>query len=445
MALIGCISLPAHSATDADLADIRAQIRQLREQYEARIQALEARLKEAEARAAAPAAEPPPVPAPAPVAASAPGGNPAAFNPAMSAILTGTYAHLSRDPAGFSLSGFAPGGEIGPGRKGFSLGESELQISANVDPHFAGNVIFAVTPDNEIAVEEAYGQWVTAPFGANLKFGRFLSGIGYLNEQHPHAWDFADAPLAYQAFLGGRYANDGLQARWIAPIEQFVEIGGEIGNGSNFPGTERSTNGAGSGALFVHTGGDIGESQSWRAGLSWLGTRAQDRPWDRVDANGDPVSLAFSGKSDVAIADFTWKWAPNGNARERNAKLQGEYLYRKERGQVATNTPYGEVDYRSRQSGWYLQGVYQWHPEWRAGVRFDRLDPGSVDYGPATALLDTGGYRPKRASVMVDYNPSEFSRFRLQLARSETVAGMADNELFVQYILSLGAHGAHKY
>ena len=28
-----------------------------------------------------------------------------------------------------------------------------------------------------------------------MKGGRFLSGIGYQNEIHPHAWDFADAPL----------------------------------------------------------------------------------------------------------------------------------------------------------------------------------------------------------------------------------------------------------
>ena len=59
-----------------------------------------------------------------------------------------------------------------------------------------------------------------------LKGGRFLSSIGYLNSQHAHAWDFVDAPLAYQAFLGGQYANDGLQVKWVAPIEQFVALEG---------------------------------------------------------------------------------------------------------------------------------------------------------------------------------------------------------------------------
>ena len=41
LALVVCP--PAQAATDADLAEIRDQIRQLKESYEARIQALEQR------------------------------------------------------------------------------------------------------------------------------------------------------------------------------------------------------------------------------------------------------------------------------------------------------------------------------------------------------------------------------------------------------------------
>jgi len=149
-ALLLAMAAPARAATDAELADIRAQIRELREQYEARIQALEARLKEAESRAAAPA---PLAAAPEPAPAAAGGNSLAAFNPAISAILTGTYAYLSRDPAGFGLSGFPPsGGEVGPGKRGFSLGESELVFSANVDPRFAANVTLSVSPEDTIAV-----------------------------------------------------------------------------------------------------------------------------------------------------------------------------------------------------------------------------------------------------------------------------------------------------
>jgi hypothetical protein len=71
-------------------------------------------------------------------------------------------------------------------------------------------------------------------------------------------------------------------------------------------------------------------------------------------------------------------------------------------------------------------------PTWRIGARFDRLDGGA-------------GFDPKRYSAMLDWSPSEFSRLRLQFAQARLVPDVTDNQWLVQYILSLGAHGAHKY
>lgn len=413
----------ATAASDEDLARIRGEIRELRQRYEARIQALEQRLKEAEARAVA--APPPPPAARAP--ASAPAGGPSsAFNPALSAILTGTYAHLKRDPASFRIPGFAPDGEIGPGRRSFGLGESELVFSANVDPHFDATLIAAVTPEDTVEVEEAYGRWLGAPLGLVPKFGRFRSGIGYLNEQHAHARDFVDAPLPYQAFLGNHYTTDGAQVRWVAPTDTFIELGAEAGNGDAYPGAERTRNGMGAGAVFAHAGGDVGASHSWRAGVSHLRTRSSLERHEEVIATGDgEVTVAsFTGApaSRLTIADFVWKYAPQGGGGA-GLKLQGEYFT-------------GRIREAARQSGWYLQGVWQFLPQWRAGLRYDRLDAGGVD--------DTT-HAPRRASAMVDFNPSEFSRWRLQFSRAELAPGETDNQWFLQYTLSLGAHGAHRY
>src|SRR5262245_34818838 len=80
------------------------------------------------------------------------------FNPALSLILSGTYANLSRDPDDYRIRGFFSGGEIGPGPRGFNLGESELGISANIDPYFYGAATVAITPENEAEVEEAFVQ-----------------------------------------------------------------------------------------------------------------------------------------------------------------------------------------------------------------------------------------------------------------------------------------------
>jgi hypothetical protein len=446
-ALALALLYPAASfaADDRELDEIRAQIRELKASYEARIQALEQRLKDAEARGAE---APAPVATPTPTPSGA--SSLAAFNPAISAILSGQYANLSQDPEPFHIPGFLTGGDIGPGRRGFSLAESELTLSANVDHKFAGNLTFSIAPDNSVEVEEAYGIFTAAPAGFTPKFGRFLSAQGYLNEQHAHAWDFVDAPLAYQAFFGGQYKTDGVQLKWVAPLEHYVELGGEVGNSDPFPGSARSKNGAGSSVVSARTGGDVGESHSWLAGVSYLQTRAQDRISSGIDPSGDDVQVAFNGKSKVVAADFVWKYAPNGNPRVTNFKLQGEYLWRKEEGSLA---PAGEeapifaaeMPYSSRQAGWYVQGVYQFMPMWRVGARFDRLDPGSVDYGGNPPLLQSVDYHPQRTSLMLDWSPSEFSRLRLQYSQAKTVAGITDNEWFVQYVLSLGAHGAHKY
>src|SRR5439155_23716303 len=201
LALALSLSAPLYAASDAEVAEIREQIRQIRESYESRLQALEQRLKDAEtkAREAAAATQPSAASAAAASPISSPASGIAAFNPAISAVLQGRYANLSRDPEKFTIAGFAPGGDIGPGRRGFSLGESELAISANVDHLFAGNLIVSLTPENTVSVEEAYGVYTAAPYGLVPKFGRFFSGLGYMNEQHQHAWDFIDAPLAYQA------------------------------------------------------------------------------------------------------------------------------------------------------------------------------------------------------------------------------------------------------
>ncbi len=449
----------AKAATDADLADIREQIRQMKESYEARIQALEQRLKDAEAKsvvapAAQPAVAPPPEAAAPPPVAAAPAAAPAsgisAFNPAISAVLQGTYGNFSQDPNKYALSGFAPSGDIAPGKRGLSLGESELALSANVDDKFFGNLIVSLTPENTLSVEEAYGLYNGAGYGLAPKFGRFFSGLGYLNDQHQHVWDFVDAPLVYQAFLGGQYDVDGLQLKWLAPTDQFLEFGGEIGSGEGFPGTSRNKNGIGSGVVYVHTGGDIDASNSWRAGLSYLQTRAQDRNYAQTDLAGNNAQLGFTGSSRLAVADFVWKYAPNGNSQQTNFKLQGEYFWRRESGDLTYDRDSAlglnsTSNYSARQSGFYVQGVYQFLPTWRIGARYDWLNPGQVDYGANSIYLVNPSFKPERATAMIDWTPSEFSRVRLQYAQARLRPGITDNEFFVQYILTLGAHGAHKY
>jgi hypothetical protein len=374
--------------------------------------------------------------APAPTAAPARGSS--AFNPDISLVLQGAAARSSENPDDYQISGFAPtGGEVAPPRRGFSLGESELIMSSNIDPYFRGQLVASLTPDNTVEVEEAFFQTLALGRGFTLKGGRFLSAIGYQNPIHQHAWDFQDAPLAYKAFLGGRLNDDALQVKWIAPTDLLVELGAEAGRGRSFPATDPNRNGAGLWTLFGHVGGDIGESTAWRTGLSYLHSEPTDRPMD--------VGATFSGRSSLWIADFIAKWAPNGNSSITNLKVQGEYFRRSEDGDLTFAATPGA--YSSRQSGWYAQTAYQFMPRWRVGYRYDRLDHGSVSSSLTSAQLPLvlDDYNPSRHTLMADWSPTEFSRIRLQLAEDKSRAGVTDRQVLVQYIFSLGAHGAHTF
>jgi hypothetical protein len=212
-----------------------------------------------------------------------------------------------------------------------------------------------------------------------------------------------------------------------------------------------------SGSLFAHVGGDVGVANSWRAGASFFSSKPRDRTYDDVDSTNTTVTNSFSGKSNTTVLDFVWKWAPEGSAKERGFTFQSEWFRRQETGELTYDTTAASLGtatdaFRSTQSGFYAQGVWQFRPHWRAGYRYEQLSAanmsvGLVDNATLTAadlpLLQS--YKPKRHTAMVDYSPSEFSRIRFQVARDQTRPGITDNQVWVHYITSIGAHGGHKY
>ena len=86
----------------------------------------------------------------------------------------------------------------------------------------------------------------------------------------------------------------------------------------------------------------------------------------------------------------------------------------------------------TRRSLWALRQLR------RAGYRYDRLWSG--DSGPYASNFD-----PSRHSAELTWRNSEFSLVRLQLSHDEPRQDRTDNAVYVQYQVSLGAHGAHKF
>jgi hypothetical protein len=425
-----CLSVvsPAFNPAMAETtAELKQQIEQLKKDYEARTQALEDRVDAAENNAVSPSAT-----------TTTTKNN--SFNPAISLILNGSYSSYSQNPDNYSLPGFALGTEAGLDKEGFSLGESEITLSANTDQHWRGQMTLSLADDNgetSTEVEEAYVETLGLDNGLTIRGGRFFSGIGYLNGKHAHAWNFNDAPLLYRGMFGNQIKQDGLRLNWALPTDQYIELGLEAGNGQSFP-AGGSHGGLGDWAAFAKTGGDIGDSASWQLGLSHYQA-------DNIEGR-DATTHLFSGDSKLNGLDVVYKWSPNGNDTEQSLVLQSEYFQRDENGTVnVANSNTSSID--ANQKGWYAEGIYKFKPHWRTGLRYDRLSSDNTGNNNAVlqqaGLLDEG-HDPHRTSAMIEWIPSEFSRIRLQYNKDNSNK-QSDDQVILQYTQALGSHGAHQF
>ena len=255
-------------------------------------------------------------------------------------ILSGTFYNSSQDPNLAAITGFIPPNNgFKPGTRGFSLNDTELTIGGAVDPYFRGQATISVTPENSVALEEAYFQTLSLPEGLGLKGGRYFSNIAYLNQFHPHAWDFVDAPLVYQAYWGQNLAIDGGQLAWVAPTNTYLAVGLEFGQGKNLPGEGfREKNGTGTGTLYAQMGDDIGRESSYLAGISVFQTsnKATDGlTFNALDPAGTAVQDTYTGTTRIAGGYFVYKWAPNRDTARSGLKLQAEYYQRWLNGDLA--------------------------------------------------------------------------------------------------------------
>lgn len=351
--------------------------------------------------------------------------------------------HADKKGGDRHISGFLePGGHAHGVPNRINLDHSEIGLAANLTPSLRAVVNMPLVDDRFI-FEEAWLQH-TAGNGFTLKGGRFLSGIGYANTHHPHAWDFADNNLMYEVLFGENLIQDGLQAKWVAPLDLFVELGVDHGRGKQFPGSQ----GEATTALFAHTGGDVGASSSWRAGLSRVAARPENRASHVDDEAEEKATAHFTGKSTTWIADFVWKWAPDGDARSRHLKFQTEFFTRDERGSANCTGSTACVgdwsDFRTRQRGGYAQVIWQFMPKFRVGLRHDHLNSHRIEMGALP--IELAAAKPKKQSVMFDYSPSETQRFRVQFSRDHSMQSSPDNQqVLLQYIHSFGTHAAHGF
>jgi hypothetical protein len=318
--------------------------------------------------------------------------------------------------------------------KGFNLRSAELTIFAPVDPYFN---LYATIPFTEegVEIEEAYFVTTGLPAGLQVKGGKFKSGFGRFNAFHPHAWDFVDAPLPYTAFLGDHgLMEKGFQITYLPNIPIYTLLGAEVLQGENeiLYGKEAKS-GPHAYAGFAKMSMDFGEYNTILWGISVTGGKTKT---GAIDPETD-----FIGDSILYGAEFTYKWKPS---KDRSLILQSEYLLRHQTGDLEHIEESTKDSLKRTQDGLYLQGLYQ-IGRWRVGARYDLLDIFKYEFKLAGEKEDFGD-KPYRLTGSLEFNPTEFSRLRLQYNYDKSERdGKENNEIFLQLILGIGAHGAHTF
>ncbi len=393
------------AAGPEELKRLREEVQQLRQA----MAALEARL---DALQAAPA--PSPVPAPPPTTAEVPAGAAGAGG------LTGplpVYGGASLGSKIFNpdiavIGDFlgSAGSTGGDGSPSLEMREAEASFQAVVDPYARADFFLTFGPD-EVGIEEAFLTFPTLPAKLLLKVGKMKTAFGKVEGMHTHMRPWTDHPLVTQNLLGGEegLADSGLSLSRLIPLPGvFLEATGQVYAGNS----------------------EVFQAES-RSDVAWLGHLRAYR--DLTESTNLELggSVAYGGNDSepnahtrLLGADATFRYRPLRRAIYRQLILRSELVWSR-RDQAG-----GAAD----AFGAYVGLDYQFARRWFAGARYDHSERATDPF-----LVDKGG------SFLLTFWPSEFSQIRAQYRHTRFGEGTIANEVFFQFLFSIGAHGAHTF
>ena len=406
------------------------------------------------------------------------------------------HVHEEAEESG-DVHGDDHGHAHGAMENGFNFRDAEIAFSGTVDPYFDAVLYLAIDGDGNTELEEGYFQTRSLPYGLRVKGGKFLSDFGYINRQHPHQWDFVDQNLPYLNLLGDHGLQDtGLQLTWLPDLPVYTLLGVEAlqGNQEIFGATlgdaeqvelnlGDTDNGPRLWTAFAKLAPDLGPKHALRFGVSYahasqhqevhthtdpapsVGDTDQDHEHegDHADDPGhadEPVLEAghdhndlvlhgtgLAGDADLWGVDLVYKYDGDGARGHRDFKFQAEYLRSIRDLSVRASAHPEQLGsaWKGTTDGLYAQAVYGFAPRWNAGVRYDVLGlTNELD-----APVSEGFGSSDRWTLDITWDLTEFSRLRAQYASSNILVEPGERERFdafyLQFIVSLGAHGAHPF
>jgi hypothetical protein len=296
------------------------------------------------------------------------------------------------------------------------LGESELILSAPLNPYFNG--AFTLAADGEgVGVEEAYATMVRGlPWGLGLKAGQYRLGFGKLNAVHPHTYPFIDPPRSWVSLMPGdgegfNEAAFQVSALLPTPGDWASTLSADAIQGSSFhPDDERSRIGwlgRWSNAFL------LGETGALEAGVSGA------TGWDDVDAKARGYLLG---------ADLKAKFALPGAAQ---LTLQAEGAWRRAH---AVDTAAGTATAEDR-DGFFALADYRHRARYNAGVLYEQWIRGQGASGVDRAARVFAGYAVLEESTLL----------RVALERFMPAGGPAVHTVSAQLLFSMGPHKPHQF
>jgi hypothetical protein len=357
-------------------------------------------------------------------------------NPALTFTLNSFYYTSSLNERQLKNRGITGFSSIGLDQtKGFNIDEGSISVFAPVDQYLD---LFGVISFKEegSSIEEAYFYTKCLPAHLRFKAGKFKSNFSVHNEMHPHDWNFVDAPLIYQGFMGrDGVMEKGAQLTFRPELPLSPLFGVELLQGQNpILFNQSSSGGPHAFTAYVKGTHNFNETSSMYFGPYVVSGRTET---DSA-ANG----TLFKGNSTIYGFETLYKWTPS---KDRSFTLHGEYMWRKQSGDLA-NLIADTLDRLSRsQDGAYIQALYQ-IDKWRVGARYDRLNIFTNEF--SVAGTQQSFHNPWRLTGALEYNPSEFTRFRLQYNYDRSGGGSlaygggpeTNHEIYLQMVLSIGAH-----
>lgn len=320
-------------------------------------------------------------------------------------------------------------GPFGPKDKPTPLfQELELGLQSVIDPYARADLFISFSPAEGAAVEEAYLTSLNLPAGFQLRAGKFFSPFGRLNQQHPHVWDFVDAPLARGRLLADEVlSGPGVDVAWLAPLPWFAELH-VAGQGTSPAPNDEDPGERLTGIVRLLQYFSIGDATT--VGVGFSAAR-------RSEATG-----AFR---DVGAADLYLRWRP---LRSRSyVTLQGEVFARKFRGdglsdalKEAMPVLAANVE-RGTDTGGYAQLFVRQDAYFGYGVRYDEAPVATAAVADAEATPGT----ERRFGALATWFPSEFQRLRLQVSYDRRPGGQDGVEALLSLEFGIGSHGAHPF